>query len=80
MRCACALSTALCSAFIHSHRGRHTNTWQGFRSSNGAVGMARGYKKMVELVEEAGEAAEEIMYDISSAGAKQCAPASATPA
>ena len=42
--------------------------------------MARGYKKMVELVEEAGEAAEEIMYDISSAGAKQCAPASATPA
>ncbi len=39
--------------------------------SNGAVGMARGYKKMVELVEEAGEAAEENMYDISSAGSKQ---------
>ena len=38
--------------------------------------QARRYKKTVELV-EAGEVAEEIM-NISSAGAKRCAPAFAT--
>ena len=45
---------------------------QGFRKSNDA---AREHKRTVELVEEAGEGAEEIMNNISSAGAKRCAPA-----
>ena len=40
--------------------------------------QARRYEKTVELVEEAGEVAEEIMNNISSAGAKRCAPAFAT--
>ena len=34
--------------------------------------------RTIELVEEAGEGAEEIMNNISSAGVKRCAPAFAT--
>ena len=40
--------------------------------------QARRYFRTIELVEEAGEGAEEIMNNISSAGAKRCAPAFAT--
>ena len=80
MRCACALSTALCSAFVYSHCRRHTNTWQGFGKRKNAVGMARPRKTKVEFVEEAREMAEEITNDSSSGGAGQCASSKATPA
>ena len=40
-----------------------------------AVGRQEDTVRTIELVEEAGEGAEEIMNNISSAGAKRCAPA-----
>ena len=63
---------------MHCVSGRDTNTWQGFRKSNDAVGRQEDTVRTIELVEEAGEVAEEIMNNIGSAGAKQCAPAFAT--
>ena len=66
--------------YLLASRQTRTNTWQGFRTSNGAVGMARCCKEMVKLVKEAGEAAEEIINDSSNAGTRQCAPSSTTPA
>ena len=63
---------------MHCVSGRDTNTWQGFRKSNDAVGRQEDTVRTIELVEEAGEGAEEIMNNISSAGVKRCAPAFAT--
>ena len=65
---------------MHCVSGRDTNTWQGFiqEQSNDAVGRQEDTVRTIELVEEAGEGAEEIMNNISSAGAKRCAPAFAT--
>ena len=72
MRCASALSTALCSAFVHCVSGRHTNTWQGFGKAKNRVGMARPKKKKVEVAEVAEESiCELVQSETEVTGAEQ---------
>ena len=48
--------------FVHCVSGRHTNTWQGLRKSNDAVARQEDTVRTIELVEEAGEVAEEMVF------------------
>ena len=56
---------------MHSHRGRHTNQWQGFGKAKNRVGMARPKKKKVEIVDVAGESISEMMAETGDTGAEQ---------
>ena len=51
MRCASALSSALCSDLACCVSGRHTNQWQGFGKAKNRIGMARPKKRKVEATE-----------------------------